>query len=49
VDFTEICCRWCSGAAAKGQPQGDVFYPFTTDEYGAVTIWGQIRTIETFL
>jgi len=34
--------------AAKGQPREPVFHPFTTDEYGLVTMWAEIQTIETF-
>jgi len=34
--------------APKGQPREPVFHPFTTDEYGVVTMWAEIPTIETF-
>jgi hypothetical protein len=32
----------------KGNRGKGVFHPFTTDEYGVVTMWAEIPTIETF-
>jgi hypothetical protein len=48
LDLWKFAAADVAAQARKGNRGNRVFHPFTTDQYGADTMWREITTIETF-